>query len=67
MLRKPRTCSHLMDGSSSMSITIVDNCSIHRLQEAAQLFQDAEILLSFQTLHNPGFRPIEETFSYITH
>ena len=56
---------HPFDGTSSKSIAILDNCSIHHVPEVVQLFEDAGILVIFLPPYSPDYNPIEETFSYI--
>jgi len=53
------------DGTNSRSICILDNCSIHHIQEVKDLFQEAGILVFYLPPYSPDYMPIEETFSYI--
>ena len=53
------------DGSNSMSITVMDNCSIHHTQEVADLFLQAGILLIFLPPYSPDLNPIELAFGYV--
>ena len=48
-----------------MSILIVDNCSIHHVQEVKDLLEAAGILLIFLPPYSPDYNPAEELFSYI--
>ena len=50
-----------------MSILIVDNCSIHHVQEVKDLLEAAGILLIFLPPYSPDYNPAEELFSYIKH
>ena len=47
-----------------MSILIVDNCSIHHVQEVKDLLEAAGILI-FLPPYSPDYNPAEEMFSYI--
>lgn len=53
------------DGCNPRSIVIMDNCSIHHIQEVADLFNNTGVLLFFLPPYSPDFNPIELTFSYI--
>ena len=53
------------DGSSPMSIALMDNCSIHHTQELADLFLRAGILLIFLPPYSPDLNPIELAFGYV--
>ena len=48
-----------------MSILIMDNCSIHHVQEVKDLLEAAGILLIFLPPYSPDYNPFEELFSYI--
>ena len=50
------------DGRNPLSIAVLDNCSIHHVQE---LFQEAGILVLFLPPYSPDLMPIEKTFSYV--
>lgn len=56
---------NIFDGVSPKSIVIMDNCSIHHVQEVERLFNDAGIPVIFLPPYSPDYNPIEETFSYI--
>jgi len=47
-----------------MSILIMDNCSIHHVQEVKGLLETAGILLIY-FFYSPDYYPAEELFSYI--
>ncbi len=53
------------DGVSAKSIVILDNCSIHHVEEVKRMFRDAGIAVFFLPPYSPDYNPIEETFSYI--
>ena len=47
------------------SIVIMDNCSIHHIQEVKDLFESVGVLLMYLPPYSPDFNPIEELFSYL--
>ena len=47
------------------SILIMDNCSIHHIQEVTDILQQAGILVIFLPPYSPDFNPAEELFSYV--
>lgn len=47
------------------SILIMDNCSIHHVQQVKELLDAAGILLIFLPPYSPDYNPCEEMFSYI--
>ena len=53
------------NGSNSKSIAIMDNCSIHHVQEVADLFNDAGIMLVYLPPYSPDMNPIELAFSFV--
>ena len=53
------------DGQNPRSIVVLDNCSIHHMQQVIDLFDAAGILVLFLPPYSPDFMPIEETFSYV--
>ena len=55
------------DGYNPKSIAVMDNCSIHHVEEVAEVFNSAGILLLFLPPHSPDFNPIELEFSYVKH
>ena len=55
------------DGYSPKSIAVMDNCSIHHIQEVADLFNSASILLLYLPPYSPDFNHIELAFSYVKH
>ena len=56
---------HPFDGTSTKSIAILDNCSIHHVSEVKKEFEDAGILLLFLPPYSPDLNPIEQAFSYV--
>ena len=53
------------DGVSLKSIAIMDNCSIHHVEEVKRIFQDSGIPVFFLPPYSPDYNPIEEAFSYV--
>ena len=53
------------DGINSKSIAVMDNCSIHHVQEVSDLFTDAGVMLVYLPPYSPDMNPIELAFSYI--
>lgn len=53
------------DGTSPMSIAVMDNCSIHHTQEVADLLLTAGILVIFLPPYSPDMNPIELAFGYV--
>ena len=53
------------DGESDNSILILDNCSIHHVENVVTLLQQSGILVLFLPPYSPDFNPIELTFSYL--
>ena len=53
------------DGQNAKSIAILDNCSIHHVELAVDLFREAGILVLFLPPYSPDLNPAEEMFSYI--
>ena len=52
------------DGEADNSILVMDNCSIHHVEEIVELLQRAGILVILPP-YSPDFNPIELTFSYL--
>lgn len=50
---------------ATRSVVIMDNCSIHHVQQVKQLLEAAGILLIFLPPYSPDYNPCEEMFSYI--
>ena len=53
------------DGSNPKSILIMDNCSIHHIQEVADYLQSVGILVIFLPPYSTDLNPIEELFSFL--
>ena len=53
------------NGESENSILIIDNCSIHYVQEILTLAQTSGIFVIFLPPYSPDLNPIELTFSYV--
>ena len=53
------------DGLSPKSIIILDNCSIHRVEEVLELFRSTGIVVMFLPPYSPDYNPVEEVFSYV--
>ena len=48
------------DGINPASIAVIDNLSVHHVQEITDLFQQAGILLFFLPPYSPDLNPMEE-------
>lgn len=53
------------DGFNPTSVVIMDNCSVHHVDEVKKLLEDAGIVLIYLPPYSPDFNPIEMAFSYI--
>ena len=53
------------DGYNHQSIVIMDNCSIHRVQDVVELFNSVGVLVLYLPPYSPDLNPIELTFSNI--
>jgi len=51
------------DGTNPRSIAILDNCSVHHVESAVDLFQEAGILVLWLPPYSPDFNPAENAFS----
>ena len=47
------------------SILVMDNCSIHHVQEVKDMIENAGILLLYLPPYSADYNPIEELFSYL--
>lgn len=47
------------------SVAIMDNCSIHHVQEVQELAKQLGIVLLYLPPYSPDYNPIEESFSYV--
>ena len=55
---------HSFDGSSPRSILIMDNCSVHHVQEIQDL-AFVGIPLIYLPPYSPDYNPLQEAFSFI--
>ena len=53
------------DGQSSHSVLVMDNCSVHHIQEVSDLLHQMGIHYIFLPPYSPDLNPIEEAFSYV--
>ena len=53
------------DGSSPRSIAVLDNCSIHHMEQVVKLFREAGILVLWLPPYSPDFNPAENAFSKV--
>ena len=53
------------DGQNPTSILVMDNCSVHYVQEVRDLLRQSGILLLFLPAYSPDLNPAEEAFSYV--
>ena len=53
------------DGTNPRSIAILDNCSVHHVESAVDLFQEAGILVLWLPPYSPDFNPAENAFSKV--
>ena len=58
---------HLMpfDGRNPHSVVVMDNCSIHHVQEVVTSILDVGALVHFLASYSPDFNPIEELFAKV--
>lgn len=56
---------HSFDGSSPKSVLIMDNCSVHHVQEIQDLLSSVGIPILYLPPYSPDYNPLEEAFSYI--
>ena len=55
------------DGMVKKSIIVMDNCSVHHIQQVEQVIKDAGILLYYLPPYSPDLNPIEKAFSSVKH
>ena len=55
------------DGYNPRSIVIMDNCSIHHIDEVTELIQQTGALVHWLPPYSPDMNPIEEAFSKAKH
>ena len=53
------------NGHNPHSVVILDNCSIHHIQEIVHMIQEVGALVHFLPPYSPDLNPIEETFSKV--
>ena len=51
------------NGTNEHSVLIMDNCSIHHVEEIDEVLQDAQILTHYLPPYSPDYNPIELAFS----
>ena len=55
------------DGQSRNSVVIMDNASIHHVEEVIELLTAVGVLVRFLPAYSPDLNPIEEVFAEVTH
>ena len=53
------------NGTNENSILVLDNCSIHYIEETLSLLRTSGIFVIFLPPYSPDLNPIELTFSYV--
>ena len=53
------------DGKNPNSIVVMDNCSIHHIQETIKMINEVGALVVFLPPYSPDYNPIEEAFSKV--
>ena len=53
------------NGTNPHSVVVMDNCSIHHVQEVEEIFDEAGVLLLFLPPYSPDLNPIELAFSKV--
>ena len=53
------------NGENPNSIVVLDNCSIHHVEEVVELIQSVGALVHFLPPYSPDLNPIEEAFSKV--
>ena len=53
------------DGVNPHSVVVMDNCSIHHIQEIVSMIEGVGAILQFLPPYSPDFNPIEEAFSKV--
>ena len=53
------------NGQNPHSILVLDNCTIHHINEVREVLQKASILTLFLPPYSPDLNPLEELFSYV--
>ena len=53
------------DGVNPRSILVMDNCTIHHVNEVEAILRQAGIVVLFLPPYSPDYNPAEEAFSYV--
>ena len=53
------------DGVNPRSILVMDNCTIHHVNEVESILLQAAIVVLFLPPYSPDFNPAEDAFSYV--
>ena len=58
---------HLLpfDGHNPHSVVILDNCSIHHMEDTVKMIEEVGVLVHFLPPYSPDMNPIEEAFSKV--
>ena len=51
------------NGMNPNSVVVLDNCSVHHVDEVSQALDDCGVITHFLPLYSPDYNPIELTFS----
>ena len=52
------------NGTNPHSVLVMDNCSVHHVEEVKELLKQAGIVVLFLPPYSPDLNPLEEAFSY---
>ena len=55
------------DGRNPHSVVVLDNASIHKVQEVIELFSFLGVIIKFLPAYSPDLNPIEEVFAEAKH
>ena len=53
------------DGQSPRSVVVIDDASIHHIQQVRALIQNTGAILRYLPAYSPDFNPLEESFSKV--
>ena len=53
------------DGVNPHSVVIMDNCSVHHIQETVSMIEEVGAIVQFLPPYSPDLNPIEEAFSKV--
>ena len=53
------------DGRSPRSVVVMDNASIHHVQQVTTLIQNTGAILHYLPAYSPDYNPLEESFSKV--